>query len=194
MAYFFDFPITNVIESIKEDKRLKHFMKIHGKTPAEQQVYEYLSRYTPDQYNKIANSFFKLFNKTNKRNKSRLIVDATPVECDFNIIKEYIPKERLDKMDLKFGYSTTKGHYIMFKVTVVIEEDSICPVSILIHSGAKNDAVIFDETLTELKRRHILKKAKKNYLIKVISQLTTILKELTNIISFPSYFQSITSV
>ena len=56
-------------------------------------------------------------------------------------------------MDLKFGYSTTKGHYIGFKVTVVIEEDSICPVSILIHSGEKNDAVIFDETLTELKRR-----------------------------------------
>ena len=61
-------------------------------------------------------------------------------------------------MDLKFGYSTTKGHYIGFKVTVVIEEDSICSVSILIHSGAKNDAVIFDETLTELKRRRILKK------------------------------------
>ena len=155
---FFDYPISRVIDDIKNDKRLKHFMKIHGETPSEGQVYEYLSRYPPETYNKIANSFFKLFFKTNKRKKSRLIVDSTPVECDINIIKKYVTPERLEKLDLDFGYSTTKGHYIGFKVTVVLEEDSLCPISVLIHSGAKHDSVIFDEILKELKRRRLLKK------------------------------------
>ena len=44
---FFDYPISRVIDDIKNDKRLKHFMKIHGETPSEGQVYEYLSRYPP---------------------------------------------------------------------------------------------------------------------------------------------------
>ena len=96
--------------------------------------------------------------KTNKRKKSRLIVDATPVECDINIIKKYVTPERLEKLDLDFGYSTTEGHYIGFKVIVVLEEDSLCPISVLIHSGAKHDSVIFDEILKELKRRRLLKK------------------------------------
>lgn len=157
MSKFFDYPISRVIENIKNDKRLKHFMKIHGETPTEGQVYEYLSRYSPETYNKIANSFFKLFSKTNKRKISRLIVDATPVECDINIIKEYVTPERLEKLDLNFGYSTTKGHFIGFKVTVVLEEDSLSPISVLIHSGAKNDSKIYDEVLEELKRRRLLK-------------------------------------
>ena len=64
MSKFFDYPISRVIENIKNDKRLKHFMKIYGETPTEGQVYEYLSRYSPETCNKIANNFFKLFSKT----------------------------------------------------------------------------------------------------------------------------------
>ena len=60
-------------------------------------------------------------------------------------------------MKLKWGYSTTKGHFIGFKVTVVLDEKTLCPVSILIHPGAPHDSKIFDETLKELKRRRIIK-------------------------------------
>jgi hypothetical protein len=63
----------------------------------------------------------------------------------------------LEKLKLKWGYSTTKGHFIGFKVTVVLDEKTLCPVSILIHSGAPHDSKIFDEILKELKRRRIIK-------------------------------------
>ena len=56
------------------------------------------------------------------------------------------------------GFSTTKGYYIGFKATLVLEKDSLCPISIIIHSGAKNDSKIFDEVLEELKRRRLLQK------------------------------------
>lgn len=66
-------------------------------------------------------------------------------------------KNILEKLNLKWSHSTTKGTFIGFKVTVVINKATLIPVSVLIHSGAPNDAKIFDEVLKELRRRRIIK-------------------------------------
>ena len=158
LSKFYNYPVSRVIYEINIDKRLKRFLKIENDVPSEAQVYEYLSRYSPDQYNNISNSFFKLFLKLNKTRKSDWIVDATPVACDINILKKYVSPEHLEKLNLDMGFSTTKGYYIGFKATVVLEKDSLCPISIIIHSGAKNDSKIFDEVLEELKIRRLLQK------------------------------------
>ena len=86
------------------------------------------------------------------------MVDATPVATDINILKEFITKERLEKLKLKWGYSTTKKYYIGFKVTVTLDKETLCPVSILIHSGAPHDTIIYEEVLKELKRRRLFAK------------------------------------
>ena len=52
------------------------------------------------------------------------------------------------------GYSSN----IEFKVTVVLKKYSSCPVSLIIHSDAKNDSKIYEEILQELKRRRLLRK------------------------------------
>ncbi|MBQ9160318.1 MAG: transposase [Methanobrevibacter sp.] len=158
LSKFYDYPVSRVIYEISIDNRLKRFLKIENEVPSEAQVYEYLSRYSPDQYNNISNSFFKLFLKLNKSRKSDWIVDATPVACDINILKKYVSPEHLEKLDLDMGFSTTKGYFIGFKATVVLEKDTLCPISVIIHSGAKNDSKIFEEVLEELNRRRILKK------------------------------------
>lgn len=158
LSKFYNYPVSRVIYEISIDKRLKKFLKIEDEVPSEAQVYEYLSRYSPDQYNNISNSFFKLFLKLNNSCKNEWIVDATPVACDINILKKYVSPEHLEELDLDMGFSTTKGYYIGFKVTLVLEKDSLCPISVIIHSGAKNDSKIFDEVLEELKRRRLLKK------------------------------------
>lgn len=158
LSKFYNYPVSRVIYEINIDKKLKRFLKIENEVPSEAQVYEYLSRYSPNQYNNISNSFFKLFLKLNKNRKSDWIVDATPVACDINILKKYVSPEHLEKLDLDMGFSTTKGYYIGFKVTLVLEKDSLCPISVIIHSGAKNDSKIFDEVLEELSRRRLLKK------------------------------------
>ena len=86
------------------------------------------------------------------------MVDATPVATDINILKEFITKERLEKLKLKWGYSTTKKYYIGFKVTVTLDKETLCPVSILIHPGAPHDTLIYEEVLKELKRRRLFVK------------------------------------
>ena len=158
LSKFYNYPVSRVIYEINIDRRLKRFLKIEDEVPSEGQVYEYMSRYSPEQYNNISNSFFKLFLKLNKNNRSDWIVDARPVACDINILKKYVSPEHLEKLNLDMGFSTTKGYYIGFKATVVLEKDSLCPISIIIHSGAKNDSKIFDEVLEELKRRRLLQK------------------------------------
>ena len=82
---------------------------------------------------------------------------------DINTIKKYISKKDLEKLDLKWGFSKTKKHYIGFKVTVVLDKDTLSPVSILIHAGAPHDSVIYEEVLNELKRRRLFGKRTQLY-------------------------------
>lgn len=86
------------------------------------------------------------------------IVDATPVDLDFNINRKHRSKKYLKKLNLKWSYSSSKKFYIGFKATVVIEHDSAMPVAILIHSGAPHDSKIFDSILEELQKRRIIRK------------------------------------
>ena len=46
-------------------------------------------------------------------------------------------------MDLKWSYSSSKGHYIGYKVTMVLEKNSLTLVLILIHNGAPHDTKIY---------------------------------------------------
>ena len=61
-------------------------------------------------------------------------------------------------MNLKWSYSSSKGFYIGFKATVIIDFDSMNPVCILIHSGAPNDAKLFDPNIETLQKRRIIQK------------------------------------
>ena len=77
---------------------------------------------------------------------------------DFNFNRNKKTKEHLKTLNLKWSYSSSKGFYIGFKATVIIDYDSMNPVSILIHSGAPNDAKLFDEIMENLQKRRIIRK------------------------------------
>jgi hypothetical protein len=157
MSFYFDYPISKLIDEINRDNRLRKFLNIRGEVPEASQFYEYISRYSSEKFVNIVNSLLKTCNKNNKNPYKKYIVDGSPIECDINHIKQYISPEKLKELKLKWGYSTTKGNFIGFKITVVLDEQTLCPVSILIHSGAPHDSKLFDEILKELKRRRIIK-------------------------------------
>lgn len=158
---FFDYELSKVIDELNRDKKLRDFFEIDGKVPTSAQVYEYLSRYSVKQFENIVNSILRTYYKPRKYAKNTFIVDATPVACDINHIAKYITKEKLEKLDLKWGYSTTKGHFIGFKVTIVLDKKSLTPISILIHPGAPHDSQLFEEILEELQRRRLIKNGTK---------------------------------
>ena len=202
---FFDYPVTKVIDEVNINNKLKKFLGIEKEVPTSAQVFEYMSRYSDVQFSNIVNSLLNRLNKPSRRSMKKYLIDSTAVECDINHIKQYISPERLEKLNLKWGYSTTKGHFIGFKVSVVLNEETLCPVSILIHPGAPNDSKLFEPILKELKRRHIIKNkdilmfdrgyySYKNYLIgineyKIIPMIFPKsyfkIEKLNNLISYP---------
>ena len=156
-SMYFDYTISDLIVEINRQKELQTYFNM-DQVPTEQQVYEFMNRFNPEQVNKIIYSILKPIHSKNRSVIANYIIDATPVEVDINIVKKYIKKEDLERLKLKWGYSKTKGAYIGFKVTVVLDKETLCPISILIHSGAPHDSKIFDETLKELKRRRLFRK------------------------------------
>jgi hypothetical protein len=84
----------------------------------------------------MVNSILKKFFKPRKTRKDTYITDATPVECNINILRNYISPEHLKKLRLKFGYSNSKGYFVGYKVTMVLENKTHTPISILIQPGA----------------------------------------------------------
>ncbi|MCC7554314.1 MAG: transposase [Methanobacteriaceae archaeon] len=154
---YFNYPLSKVIDELNRNDQLRKLLTIDSEIPTSSQVFEYVTRYSGIQFCNIVNSLLKYINKPNRKVKNTYIVDATPVECDINHIKQYITTEKLEELNLKWGYSTTKGNFIGFKVTVVLDEETLCPVSILIHSGAPHDSKLFEPILKELKRRRIIK-------------------------------------
>ena len=158
IAMYFDYTISNVVIELNRSKKLRKFAGFSNEIPTAEQIYEYMSRYSAEQYSKLVNSTLMKYNKQNRRLYYCFIGDATPSACDFNNDKHFIPKEHLEKLNLKWSFSTTKGHYIGFKVTVILNEENMNPISILIHSGAPNDSKIFDEVLQDLHKRRIIKR------------------------------------
>lgn len=162
-AMFFDYPLSKVIDEIKRSKRLKKFLKIKGKTPTADQVYEYLSRYSVNQYKQITYSMINVFSNKYKKYKKNIIIDATSISVDIKHINRHISKEKLENLGLSWGYSKNKGSYIGFQLTIAYDLDSFCPVAILIHPGSPNDKIVFEDVLKELKRRGNLKNGARIY-------------------------------
>ena len=158
IGMFFDYTVSDVVNELNRSIKLRKFAGFSDEIPTAEQIYEYMSRYSAKQYCQIVNTALMRINKQNRRTYNRFIADATPSACDFNNDKHFIPKEHLEKLNLKWSFSTTKGHYVGFKVTVVLNEKTMAPVSILIHSGAPNDSKIFDEVLQDLQKRRIIKR------------------------------------
>ncbi|RJS79232.1 hypothetical protein CW713_08675 [Methanophagales archaeon] len=66
-----------------------------------------------------------------------------------------ITKADLEEKEFKWGYSSSKGYYIGYKLTMVIEYPSLMPVAFLLHQRSPGDAKLYEEILEELKRRRI---------------------------------------
>ena len=72
-------------------------------------------------------------------------------------MRKHYPKKRLSEINLKWSYSSSKGYYIGYKVTVVHKKNSLTPVLILIHKGAPHDTKIYKEVLKNLKQSRIIR-------------------------------------
>jgi hypothetical protein len=156
-AIFFDTTMEFVVKELKRDNKLKKFFEISD-VPDALQISEFLSRFKSDTYVKIVNSILLNTKPLKRRGKRTFIVDATPVDLDYNIKRKHRSKKYLEKQNLKWSYFSSYGFYIGFKATIVVEYKSTMPVAILIHSGAPHDSKLFSEIMENLRKRRIIRK------------------------------------
>ena len=154
---FFGLDIPFILSELESKENLRKYFNISEVLSADQ-VYKIFSLQNPEKLMKTLNRILNSRNRVKRRGKKTFIVDATPVDLDFNFHRNKKTKEHLKSLNLKWSYSSSKGFYIGFKATVVIDFDSMNPVCILIHSGAPNDAKLFDEIMETLQKRRIIKK------------------------------------
>ena len=157
ISMFFGLDITFILNELESKKELRKYFNINEILTADQ-VYKNFSQQNQENLLKALNRILNHQNRVKRRGKKTFIVDATPVDLDFNFNRNKKTKEHLKTLNLKWSYSSSKGFYIGFKATVVIDYDSMNPVCILIHSGAPNDAKLFDEIMENLQKRRIIQK------------------------------------
>lgn len=157
ISMFFGLDIPFIISELESKKKLCEFFKITEIYSADQ-VYKTFSLQNPEKLVKSLNRILNNRNRVKRRGKKTFLVDATPIDLDFNFRRNKKTKEHLKSLNLKWSYSSSKGFYIGFKATVVLDYDTMNPVSILIHFGAPNDAKLFDEILENLQKRRIIEK------------------------------------
>ena len=107
ISMYYDYTMSDIIRQLESDSKRRKYFKI-TEVPSIQEFYEHISRYNAEQFNNITNSILSQIHKSNKKAIKTFLVDATPVATDINILKEFITKERLEKLKLKWGYPTTK--------------------------------------------------------------------------------------
>ena len=108
MHPFFNYRIFYVVSELNRSSKLRKFAGI-SEVPEESKVYEYLNRYAPETYCNIVNAILRKFFKPRNRIKDIYITDATPVECDINILRKYLSPEHLKKLRLKSDIQTPKA-------------------------------------------------------------------------------------
>jgi hypothetical protein len=175
LASYFDLEVSYVHSEVKNHGRLRKFLNINNRLTLKQ-VREVYSRKNEQKYLEMALKTLNKLEFKKIRGIKTVLIDSTPLLIDLKFNGKLISKQTCLDKDYKRGFSTSKGHYAGFKMTLAVEYETLRPLAILIHSGSPNDAKIFDEIMFELKRRRLLQKGQqiiadkgfysaKNYLI-----------------------------
>jgi len=157
ISLFFSVDCSYVIQELKKRPSLRRFLHI-GEVPTPDQLYHFMSKFDEKSFmlltSRILNTICK--NRVSRR-KTTLLIDSTAIILDLNWIRKQYSKEKLKDREYSWGYSSTHGHYIGYKLTLVIEHPSLTPLAMMIHRGSPNDSHLFTEIMDELSRRRIIR-------------------------------------
>ena len=116
------------------------------------QVTELIGRFSAQTIEKTINTILRYLNRNNSVQSHTYLLDATPLDVDYNFDSNKISKKNLENKDPKWGHGTSIGFYIGFKGTFVLDYNIMMPVLFIIHPGSPHDSQIFSEILEQMKK------------------------------------------
>jgi len=157
LASYFDLEVSHVYFEVKNREKLRKFLNIDGLLTLKQ-VREVYSRKNEQKYLEMALKTLNKLKFKKIRDLKTVLIDSTSILIDLKFNGKFLSKQTCLDKEYKRGFSTSKGHYAGFQMTLAVEYETLRPLAILIHPGSPNDAKIFDEMMGELKRRRLLRK------------------------------------
>ena len=157
ISMFFSVDCAYVIEELRGRRGLRTFAHI-ADVPTADEVYRFLSRFDEDRFVSLVSGVLNsLCTRSNRRKSGTILIDSTAITLDINWFRRTFTKAQLMTRDFDWGYSHVHGYYIGYKLTMAVEYPSLKPLAILLHPGSPHDSPLFDEILTELKRKRIVR-------------------------------------
>ncbi len=154
LAMFFSKELSYVREELTTRCNLRKFARI-PEVPTSQQLYSFLGKFTVTQVLELVFGILNTFCTPRQRGRSTILVDSTEIRVDLNWFRKKYTKRVLEARDFKWGYSASKGHYIGYKLSLMVAYPSMKPLCFLLHPGSPNDAKLYDIIMGELRRRRI---------------------------------------
>jgi len=151
ISMFFSQDITFLLSELRKRKRLRQFAQI-AEVPSAQSIYQFVSKFEESQFvHLIADILNSMCRRSPNRKFRKLIVDGSAITLDLNIFRRKFRKKDLLDRDFRWGFSNTRGYYLGFKLTLVVEYPQLLPLCVLLHPGSPHDSALFEEIMDELK-------------------------------------------
>ncbi len=157
LSMFFSCDIAYIVKELKNRKQLRQFLDIE-EVPDADEVYRFLSELDPNQFIEMTLKILNSICGGRGRGKTTILIDSTDVSVDINWFRNTYKKSDLEYRDFKWAFSSSKGHYLGFKLVLAIEHPSLKPLAFLLYPGSPNDSKLFDDIVNELLRRRVMRR------------------------------------
>ena len=157
VAMFLSVDIAFVVREMRTRRKLRRFIGI-PEVPSVDTIYRFFSKCDEVHFMSLISGVLNsCYTRRRKRGNATFLIDATAITLDLNWFRKTYSKKQLEKREFKWGYSPSHGHYIGYKLTLAIEYPSLHPVCMLLHPGSPHDSALYEEVMTDLKRRRIIR-------------------------------------
>jgi hypothetical protein len=133
ISMFFCLDISYVLRKLETREELRNFAGILD-VPNADDFYRFKSRFKGGNFIKVVNGILNSQLKVKRRDKATILVDSTDLSVDLNFYRKKITKKSMEDEDFEWAFSSSKGHYIGFKLTVALNYRTMQPLAFLIHS------------------------------------------------------------
>lgn len=151
-SMYFCLEISYVVRELKDKRKLRKFMRIKS-VPSEDEVYNIMSSFDPDQFINFVIGLLNNVCSPRKKGLSQIIIDSTDIDLDLNWFKRKISKKMLEKRQFKWGHSTHRGYFIGMKLSLALEYPSLKPLAFVVNEANVSEYTVYPQILEELHRR-----------------------------------------
>ena len=124
LASYFDLEVSYVHCEVKNREKLRKFLNIDHLLTLKQ-IREVYSRQNEQKYLEMALKTLNKLEFKKIRDIKTVLIDSTSILIDLKFNGKYISKQTCLDKDYKRGFSTSKGHYAGFQMTIAVEYENI---------------------------------------------------------------------